>query len=130
MHSHAILSLHKPGPAPCRLRPPRRQVWRERLLPLLERHLTQRVDSVTAYQLLYHEAALANLLEVGLGVPAGWAGKGGTLGARGAKCDAITMQSWHARRQRCRGFSGPAAHCTASPGAGHWRAGQPWVLAG
>ncbi|KAL4451614.1 hypothetical protein ABPG75_007276 [Micractinium tetrahymenae] len=40
------------------------EVWRERLLPLLERHLAERVDSVTAYQLVYHEAALANLLEV------------------------------------------------------------------
>lgn len=46
-------------------RPPGRQVWRERLLPLLERHLAERVDSVTAYQLLCHEASLANLLEVG-----------------------------------------------------------------
>lgn len=40
------------------------QVWRERLLPLLEQHLADKVDSVAAYQLLYHEAALANLLEV------------------------------------------------------------------
>ncbi|PSC69454.1 Zinc finger MYND domain-containing 10 isoform B [Micractinium conductrix] len=40
------------------------EVWRERLLPLLERHLAERCDSVTAYQLAYHEAALANLLEV------------------------------------------------------------------
>lgn len=40
------------------------QVWRERVLPLLERHLAGRLDSVTAYQLLYQEAALANLIEV------------------------------------------------------------------
>ncbi len=40
------------------------QVWRERLLPRLERHLADRLDSVASYQLLYHEAALANLLEV------------------------------------------------------------------
>ncbi len=39
-------------------------MWRERVLPLLERHLAERVDSVTAYQLLYQEAALANLIEV------------------------------------------------------------------
>ncbi|KAI3437714.1 hypothetical protein D9Q98_000162 [Chlorella vulgaris] len=40
------------------------EVWRERVLPLLERHLAGRLDSVTAYQLLYQEAALANLIEV------------------------------------------------------------------
>jgi hypothetical protein len=34
------------------------------VLPLLEQHLAEKVDSVAAYQLLYHEAALANLLEV------------------------------------------------------------------
>lgn len=39
-------------------------MWRERVLPRLERHLAQRLDSVASYQLLYHEAALANLLEV------------------------------------------------------------------
>jgi hypothetical protein len=42
----------------------RHQVWRERLLPLLERHLAESMDSVAAYHLLYQEAALANLLEV------------------------------------------------------------------
>ncbi|GAB4819300.1 hypothetical protein N2152v2_006346 [Parachlorella kessleri] len=40
------------------------EVWRERLFPLLKEHLAQQVDSVTSYQLLYHETALANLLEV------------------------------------------------------------------
>ncbi|KAK9839417.1 hypothetical protein WJX81_000945 [Elliptochloris bilobata] len=39
------------------------EVWRERVYPHLEQHLAQCVDSVTAYLLLYHEAALANLLE-------------------------------------------------------------------
>lgn len=39
-------------------------MWRERVLPHLEQHLAEKVDSVAAYQLLYHEAALANLLEV------------------------------------------------------------------
>ena len=34
------------------------------MLPRLERHLAERLDSVASYQLLYHEAALANLLEV------------------------------------------------------------------
>ena len=46
-------------------RAPRAQVWRERLLPRLEGHLAEALDSVAAYQLVYHEAALANLLEVG-----------------------------------------------------------------
>ena len=32
-----------------------RQVWKERVYPHLEQHLAQRVDSVTAYLLLYHE---------------------------------------------------------------------------
>ncbi|KAL4856193.1 Zinc finger MYND domain-containing protein 10 [Chlorella vulgaris] len=40
------------------------EVWRERVLPLLERHLAEGLDIVTAYQLLYQEAALANLIEV------------------------------------------------------------------
>ena len=34
------------------------------MLPHLEAHLAEQVDSVTAYQLLFHEAAVANLLEV------------------------------------------------------------------
>ncbi len=40
------------------------QVWKDRLFPLLKHHLAEHVDSVTAYLMLYHEAALANLLEV------------------------------------------------------------------
>lgn len=56
------LTLFSPLP-PCT----QRQVWRERVLPHLEVHLAAAVDSVAAYQLLYHEAALANLLEVGAG---------------------------------------------------------------
>ena len=55
VHLHCLLL-----PAPL----PGQQVWREQVLPLLEGHLAERVDSVTAYQLLYHEASLANLLEV------------------------------------------------------------------
>ena len=55
-------------------------MWRERLLPLLERHLAERCDSVTAYQLAYHEAALANLLEVS-GRVGGW--EGGRVGGGG-----------------------------------------------
>lgn len=35
-----------------------RQVWKERVCPHLEQHLAQRVDSVTAYLLLYHEVHL------------------------------------------------------------------------
>lgn len=42
------------------------QAWKENLLPLLRPHLAKRVDSVSAYLLLYHEAAVANLLEVTL----------------------------------------------------------------
>lgn len=41
------------------------QVWKDKLFPLLKQHLAEQVDSVTSYLLLYHEAALANLLEVG-----------------------------------------------------------------
>lgn len=55
------------GAAVCTLQircPSPLQVWHEKLFPLLKRHLAEAVDSVTAYQLLYHEAALANLLEV------------------------------------------------------------------
>lgn len=40
------------------------QVWKQRVLPLLWGHLAAQVDSVAAYELLYHEAALTNLLEV------------------------------------------------------------------
>lgn len=31
------------------------QVWKERVYTHLERHLVERVDSVTTYLLLYHE---------------------------------------------------------------------------
>jgi hypothetical protein len=41
------------------------QAWKERLFPLLKEHLAEHVDSATSYLLLYHEAAIANLLEVG-----------------------------------------------------------------
>ena len=40
------------------------EVWKEKLLPLLRTHIAEKVDSVTSYQLLFHEAACANLLEV------------------------------------------------------------------
>jgi hypothetical protein len=40
------------------------QVWKHRAAPLLWDHLTTQVDSVDAYTLLYHEAALTTLLEV------------------------------------------------------------------
>ncbi len=40
------------------------QIWKEKVLPFLTGHLGSAVDSVTAYQLLYHEAVVANLLEV------------------------------------------------------------------
>ena len=40
------------------------EAWRERLLPLLRGHLAWAVDSVAAYQLVYQESAVANLLEV------------------------------------------------------------------
>eukprot|EP00892_Ulva_mutabilis_P008069 jgi/Ulvmu1/5634/UM023_0174.1 len=40
------------------------EVWKENLLPLLTNHLSQNVDSVSAYMLLFHEANVANLLEM------------------------------------------------------------------
>lgn len=42
------------------------EAWKERVYPYLKRHLAEKVDSVTAYLLLYHEAAIANLLEISL----------------------------------------------------------------
>jgi hypothetical protein len=42
------------------------QAWRERVFPLLREHLARRVDSAISWSLLFHETALANLLEVGL----------------------------------------------------------------
>lgn len=44
-------------------RPP--QAWKEQLYPLLKQHLADHVDSSISYLVLYHEAAVANLLEVG-----------------------------------------------------------------
>lgn len=40
------------------------------MLPLIQQHIAERVDSMTTFMLLQHEAALANLLEVGLKGPA------------------------------------------------------------
>ena len=40
------------------------QAWKERVYPLLRQHLADNVDQVVAYLLLYHESAVANLLEV------------------------------------------------------------------
>lgn len=43
------------------------QVWREKVFPLLQNHIAQHVDSISTHLLVYHEAALTNLLEVKLG---------------------------------------------------------------
>lgn len=40
------------------------QIWREKVLPRLMDHLAEEVDSVTSYYIVYHEATVANLLEV------------------------------------------------------------------
>jgi hypothetical protein len=40
------------------------QAWKEQLFPLLQDHLAQHVDASIAYLVLYHEAAVANLVEV------------------------------------------------------------------
>lgn len=48
----------------CLLLAPAAQAWKEQLYPLLKQHLAAHVDSSIAYLLLYHEAAVANLLEV------------------------------------------------------------------
>lgn len=40
------------------------QVWKQCAAPLLWDHLATKLDSVDAYTLFYHEAALTNLLEV------------------------------------------------------------------
>lgn len=42
------------------------QVWRHKVYPRLKKHLAEAVDSVTSYYVIYHEATLANLLEVSL----------------------------------------------------------------
>ena len=58
------------------------QVWKHRAAPLLWDHLATQVDSVDAYTLLYHEAALTTLLEVR---PADW-----NIGS----CTSRTMYLW------------------------------------
>jgi zinc finger MYND domain-containing protein 10 len=40
------------------------EVWKGKLLPLLKEHLANEVDSVTSYGLIFHEANVANLLEM------------------------------------------------------------------
>jgi hypothetical protein len=40
------------------------QAWKEQLYPLLKQHLADHVESSISYLVLYHEAAVANLLEV------------------------------------------------------------------
>lgn len=48
------------------------QAWKEQLYPLLKQHLAEQVDSSISYLVLYHEAAVANLLEVRVcGLPLG-----------------------------------------------------------
>lgn len=42
------------------------EAWKAHVYPLLAKHLAERVDSVTAYLLLYHEVTVANLLQVAL----------------------------------------------------------------
>jgi hypothetical protein len=42
------------------------EVWKEKLLPRLKKHLAKKVDSITTYLLISHEGNLANLLEVTL----------------------------------------------------------------
>ena len=40
------------------------EVWKEKLMPLLANHLANKVDSLTSYALVFHEANSANLLEM------------------------------------------------------------------
>ncbi|GAX77785.1 hypothetical protein CEUSTIGMA_g5228.t1 [Chlamydomonas eustigma] len=42
------------------------EAWRELVLPHLEKHIAQNVDSVSTYMLLYHECMVTNLLEITL----------------------------------------------------------------
>jgi hypothetical protein len=42
------------------------QVWKQKVFPFLKSHIIETVDSAASYLLLYHEATLANLLEVTL----------------------------------------------------------------
>ena len=39
-------------------------MWKAHVLPLLQQHIAEQVDSMTTFMLLQHEAAVANLLEV------------------------------------------------------------------
>jgi hypothetical protein len=48
--------------------------------PLLRQHLADNVDQVVAYLLLYHESAVANLLEVGRRALCGGRGGAGVPG--------------------------------------------------
>ena len=41
-----------------------KQVWKAKVFPQLRAHFASQMDSVTGYLVLYHEVALANLLEV------------------------------------------------------------------
>ncbi len=41
------------------------QVWKANVLPHLKEHLAANVSSVVTYLVLFHEVAIANLLEVG-----------------------------------------------------------------
>ena len=81
----------------CTRAPRAAQVWRQRVLPHLEAHLAAAVDSVTSYQLLYHEAALANLLEARGrgGWVAGLLGHAAHCGAclRCARCTAAGLRN-------------------------------------
>jgi len=40
------------------------EVWKEHVWPRIQEFVANKVDSVTSYTLLYHEAAVANLLEI------------------------------------------------------------------
>ena len=40
------------------------QVWKTNVLPLMQQHIAEQLDSMTTFMLLQHEAAVANLLEV------------------------------------------------------------------
>lgn len=40
------------------------QVWKANVLPIIQQHIAEQIDSVTTFMLLQHEAAVANLLEV------------------------------------------------------------------
>ncbi|KAK9815647.1 hypothetical protein WJX72_007380 [[Myrmecia] bisecta] len=42
------------------------EVWKDKVFPHLKQHIAEKLNSIAAYLLLYHEAAVANLLEVSL----------------------------------------------------------------